>query len=180
MAIDISSLTKSQTAVQGLLVKGANGNISIAPLSAEYLKFESDGKTAVQVRTQLETDIQTNHTLITQFLQGEATDNNAYDRLVELVTAINNNKDNIDALVSDKVNKTSIVTNLTTDDDTKVLAASQGKALKDSLDSLSATVSSTKLAAKVITALPDSAVWPSDMRDDGIMFYVPEAAASGD
>lgn len=180
MAIDISSLTRSQTAVQGLLVKGTNGNISIAPLSADYVKFESDGKTAVQVRTQLETDIQANHTLITDFLQGAATNNDTYDRLVELVTSINNNKDNIDALVADKVNKTDIVTNLTTDNDTKVLAASQGKALKDGLDALSATVSSTKLAAKVITTLPDSATWPSDMRDDGIIFYVPEAAASGD
>lgn len=42
-------------------------------------------------------------------------------------------------LNQNKIDKTSIATNLTTDDDTKVLSAKQGKILKDSTDTLQST-----------------------------------------
>ena len=43
------------------------------------------------------------------------------------------------SLSSNKVNKADIATNLTTDDDTKVLSAKQGKLLKDALDTLNSS-----------------------------------------
>ena len=72
---------------------------------------------------------------VNAFLNGEA-DGGTMDRLVELVTAINENKGNITALTSDKVAKADIVNALTSEDATKVLSAAQGKALKTLIDEL--------------------------------------------
>lgn len=74
-------------------------------------------------------------TTITTFLEGEANGGDI-DRLVELVTAISQNKTSIDSLVSDKVAKADIVDALTSEDASKVLSAAQGKALKGLIDAL--------------------------------------------
>ncbi len=76
---------------------------------------------------------------VNAFLNGEA-DGGTMDRLVELVTAIGQNKDSITALTSDKVAKADIVNSLTSEDATKVLSAAQGKALKDLIDGISSSV----------------------------------------
>ena len=72
---------------------------------------------------------------IETFLNGEANGGDI-DRLVELVTAIGQNKTSIDSLTKDKVAKADIVDALTSEDATKVLSAAQGKALKDLIDAL--------------------------------------------
>ncbi len=59
-----------------------------------------------------------------------------------------------------------------------MLSAEQGKALKALIDELDATVGATKLSAKVITELPESDTWPEDVRDDGVLFYVPATASA--
>lgn len=78
---------------------------------------------------------------VNAFLNGEA-DGGTMDRLVELVTAIGQNKTSIDALTSDKVAKVDIVDALTSEDATKVLSAAQGKALKALIDELTNSVNS--------------------------------------
>lgn len=174
MAIDITSLTMAEP-VKGFLVKDANGNICRAPFDADYVKRSSDGKFLPEILSKLSTDIDTVTTAVNNFLTGEATDNEMMDRLVELVTAISNNKTTIDGLLTDKINVADIADNLTTDSATKVLSAKQGKILKDTMDAV-------KTQVKVITALPDTATWPSDMADTGVILYIPAAAAaqSGD
>lgn len=74
---------------------------------------------------------------VNNFLTGEP-DDGTIDRLSELVNAINENKDSIDALVADHVKKSEIVNDLTTGGADKVLSAEQGKALKDLIDALDA------------------------------------------
>lgn len=76
-------------------------------------------------------------TAVNAFLNGDA-DGGTMDRLVELVAAINANKDSIDALVSDKVAKTDIVNDLTSGGTGKVLSAEQGKALKTLIEAIDA------------------------------------------
>ena len=66
-------------------------------------------------------------TAVDTFLNGEA-DGGTIDRLVELVKAIADNADSIDALTSDKVAKSDIVNDLTSGGVDKVLSAEQGKA----------------------------------------------------
>lgn len=82
-------------------------------------------------------NLSTLQTAVNAFLNGDA-DGGTMDRLVELVAAINANKDSIDALVSDKVAKTDIVNDLTSGGTGKVLSAEQGKALKTLIDAIDA------------------------------------------
>lgn len=131
------------------------------------------------------------HTLIDEFLNGASTDNGVFDRVVELVTAIGANKDSIDGLLTDKINVSDIVNDLTTGGAAKVLSAEQGKNLKTIIDTLQASVDQqlaaihthgnkavldtvtanhTLLASKVVTALPEA--WPSDVRTDGVLYLV--------
>lgn len=58
------------------------------------------------------------------------------DTLKELLASITTNKTTIDALLGDKLNKTSIVNDLTIGGADKVLSAEQGKALKALIDAL--------------------------------------------
>lgn len=76
------------------------------------------------------------------FLQG-APDGGDLDRLIELVNAINQNRDSITALTSAKVDKTDIVDNLTTQDATKVLSAKQGYVLKQYIDQVAQDLTNT-------------------------------------
>lgn len=76
-------------------------------------------------------------TSLETFLTGEA-DGGAVDRLTELVAAIQANKDSIDALVADHLQKDDIINDLTSGGAEKVLSAEQGKALKALLDAVQA------------------------------------------
>ena len=174
MAIDIATLTTAEP-IKGFLVKGQDGSAQKAALDAEYVKRVSDNKSLTTILSEIEAAYSSLQTTVSNFLTGEATDNDVFDRLNELVTAITDNKTTIDALLADKVAKVDIADNLTTDDATKVLSAKQGKALKDAMDAV-------KTQVKVLTELPDTATWPSDMADTGVMLYIPAAAAaqSGD
>ena len=86
-------------------------------------------------------DLESLKTSLETFLTGEA-DGGAVDRLTELVAAIQANKDSIDALVADHLQKGDIVNDLTSGGAEKVLAAEQGKALKALLDTVQATAHS--------------------------------------
>lgn len=77
-------------------------------------------------------------TTVETFLSGEA-DGGDLDRLKELVTAINANKDSIDALVADHLKEGDIIDDLTSGGTDKVLSAEQGKALKALLDAAQGT-----------------------------------------
>lgn len=83
----------------------------------------------------LQNSLSSLQTTVNNFLTGEP-DDGTIDRLSELVNAINANKDNIDALLTDHVKKTDIVNDLTTGGTNKVLSAEQGKALKALIDTL--------------------------------------------
>jgi len=100
------------------------------------------------------------------------------DRLLELLNAIQAGKDSVDALVADKVAKADIINDLVAGGADKVLSAQQGVELKALIDSLSNTVNSTKLSAKVVTELPESDTWPEDVREDGVLFYIPATAGA--
>ena len=76
---------------------------------------------------------------LNDFLEGED-DGGDIDRLVELVKAIQANKDSIDSLVMDNLSTDDIVDGLTSEDSGKVLSAAQGKALKDLIDALEASI----------------------------------------
>ena len=83
----------------------------------------------------LQSSLSSLSTTVNNFLTGEP-DDGTIDRLSELVAAINDNKDSIDALVADHVKKSEIVNDLTTGGTDKVLSAEQGKALKALIDAL--------------------------------------------
>lgn len=85
--------------------------------------------------TTLQSSLSSLQTTVNNFLTGEP-DDGTIDRLSELVKAINDNKDNIDALLADHVKKTEIINDLTTGGTNKVLSAEQGKALKTLIDEL--------------------------------------------
>lgn len=76
---------------------------------------------------------------VNDFLTGEDNEGDI-DRLSELVKAIQANKDSIDALVMNNLTSEDIVDALTSADSDKVLSAAQGKALKDLIDALEASL----------------------------------------
>ena len=89
----------------------------------------------------LQSSLSSLSTTVNNFLTGEP-DDGTIDRLSELVNAINENKDSIDALLADHVKKSEIVNDLTTGGADKVLSAEQGKALKALIDALEAATHS--------------------------------------
>jgi len=86
----------------------------------------------------LQDDLSSLQTVVNDFLTGEDNNDDVLNRLTELVKAISDNKDNIDALVDDKVAKADIVNDLTTGGVDKVLSAEQGKVLQAAIEALQA------------------------------------------
>lgn len=72
-------------------------------------------------------------TKVNNFLDSDDT---TLDELSELITAIKDNKADIESITSGKVNVTDIVNNLTTNDANKPLSAAQGVVLKGLIDSI--------------------------------------------
>jgi len=175
MAIDFASLTKIEP-LKGLIARTPDGKMGVAPLAASGVQY-ADGKDAETKHNDLATLVSQLQATLNTFLNGEA-DGGDLDRLIELVAEIRSGKDSIDALVADKVAKADIIDDLTTGGADKVLSAEQGKALKALIDELSATVNSTKLCAQVVSELPESNEWPSTVRDDGVLFYIPASTAA--
>lgn len=97
-----------------------NGDGNTLPQDADSLKKISDTLGALK-------------NVVNTFMTG-APDAGTIDRLSELLAAITANKDTIDALLTDKVDKTSIYNGLDSTDATKLLSAAQGKVLKDLID----------------------------------------------
>lgn len=87
----------------------------------------------------IETAVEAIKADLSAFLTGEE-NGDAIDRLSELVKAINDNADSIEAITSSKVNKADIVDGLTSTDADKPLSANQGRALKALIDAISETV----------------------------------------
>ena len=106
------------------------------PLDSAAVLDRASGKRLDAILTEtraLGGDLEALKTSLETFLTGEA-DGGAVDRLKELVAAIQANKDSIDALVADHLQKDDIVNDLTSGGAEKVLSAEQGKALKALLD----------------------------------------------
>jgi vacuolar-type H+-ATPase subunit F/Vma7 len=131
------------------------------------------------------------HKLVDDFINGGASDDGIMNRLVELVTQINENKGTIDGLLRDKVNISDIVNDLSSGGANKVLSAEQGKALKVLIDALQEnlntqiasihthankavldkiTANHTLQASKMLTELGET--WPADVRTDGVIYLV--------
>lgn len=106
--------------------------------AVNVLKDGADGSSLAakhDTLAKISTDIDAVRNIIETFLSGEA-DGLPIDKLIELVTAIGDNEASIDSLLNSKIDKTSIVNNLLSEDATGVLSAAQGKILKDQLDQL--------------------------------------------
>lgn len=175
MAIDFAALTTIDP-LKSIIARTPDGKLGKASLASSAVVF-TDGKDAETKHTELSELVAQLKTTLNTFLTGEA-DDGAVDRLVELVNAIEANKGSVDALVRDKVAKADIINDLVTGGADKVLSAQQGVELKALIDSLSDTVNSTKLSAKVVTELPESDTWPEDVREDGVLFYIPATAGA--
>ncbi len=103
------------------------------------LKDGGDGSTLPADRNTLKKladALTSTHSLVDDFINGEATDDGVMNRLVELVTQINANKDTIDTLLGDKIDVSAIVNDLTSGGTDKVLSAEQGKTLKALIDAI--------------------------------------------
>lgn len=103
--------------------------------------------------------------VVNEFLTGAEDNDGTLDRLKEIVTYIENNKELIEILKDDKIDKAEIVTTLDVDDSKKVLAASVGKIIlemfndyvkhTDIEDIINADyVSESELEARLETHLP--------------------------
>lgn len=83
---------------------------------------------------------------LNDFLTGE--DNGGdIDRLIEVVKAIGENRDSIDALLMNNLSKDDLVNGLTSEATDKALTAAQGKALKDLITALETSVNAKLDAA---------------------------------
>ena len=158
------------------LITRKNGKLARSSLKAKGVIF-ADGKDGEATISAVREDCAALQNTLTTFLRGDA-DGGDLDRLKELVAAINANKDSIDALVADHVKKSELVNDLTSGGADKALAAEQGKALKGLIDALSGTVGGLKASARVLTVLPEDGGWPSDVAEDGILFYAPAPASA--
>lgn len=91
--------------------------------------------------------------VVNSFLNDAVDSDNAIENLKEIIAYIELNRSKIDdiikadGLLSQKIDKTSIVTNLTTNDSSKVLAASVGKVISEAIrDAVSDKVTSNSLS----------------------------------
>lgn len=106
---------------------------------AENVKMQ-DGSTVEATLTAVKNSLST-------FLTGADNEDNVIDRLSELVTAISENKENIDQILEGKLTSSDIVNDLTTGGTNKALSAEQGKALKDLIDGIHTFANQTVLDA---------------------------------
>ena len=83
-------------------------------------------------------------------------DDTTTDQLSEVLTLINNNKGTLESLISDKVNVSDIVNNLTTNNASKVLSAAQGVALKGLIDALQSELDSHTHAIADVSGLQNA------------------------
>lgn len=211
MSLNIEELVKLAP-IPGVIVRDpATGKPAVAPIRSDAV-VDTSGNTVDQMVSNavdaavsaLQTgDIKTLSDALTllkgsvdTFMTGEP-DAGAIDRLSELVAAIQANKDTVDALLTDKVDKTAIYDGLDSTDATKVLSAAQGKALKalidgihthanqaDVLDKLTAAdgklkfngadVGETRAWVSTVNDVPSE--WPAGVHPNGVIFLVPADA----
>lgn len=123
-------------------------------LSGSLVIDELTGKNFSQVTAQAnaaDEALEELKAILNTFLTGED-DGGNIDRLTELVRAIGENKDSIDALTRDKLAREAIVNALDSSDETKVLSAAQGKVLKDLIDAVNARVAESGAIGYVASA----------------------------
>lgn len=106
---------------------------------AENVKMQ-DGSTVEATLTAVKNSLST-------FLTGADNEDNVIDRLSELVTAISENKENIDQILEGKLTSSDIVNDLTTGGTNKALSAEQGKDLKALIDGIHTFANQTVLDA---------------------------------
>ena len=99
-------------------------------------------------------------TVINEFFAEDADNDDKIDRLVEVVALINDNKDLIDSISTNKVNVDDIINNLTTNVANKPLSAAQGVALKALIDAIKVPTKVSELSndKNYLTSAPVSSV----------------------
>lgn len=139
------------TPIPGVIVRDpVTGKPGVAPIRSDFV-VNTAGKTVDEMLAEglagainglqngdlktLSDSLKATHKLVDDFINCGA-DGGTMDRLVELVTQINANKDSIDLILNGKIDVSAIVNDLTTGGTDKVLSAEQGKALKALIDAL--------------------------------------------
>ena len=154
---DSSELAHSK--LRANITKEIEDDISVHNISDEaHDDIRGDIKLVSEALTALEG-------VVNEFLTGAEDNDGTLDRLREIVAYIENNKELIEILKDDKIDKAEIVTTLDVDDSKKVLAASVGKIIlemfndyvkhTDIEDIINADyVSESELEARLETYLP--------------------------
>lgn len=154
--------TKVLSAKQGkVLQDGKEPNLPSGGTISNYLKGNKTwGNFATSMRS----------ILLSGFEVGGDTPVTEVDNVV---TAFGKTQGQINAVKSDKVDKTSIINNLTTDDATKVLSAKQGKVLNDNFANVFPNVEiNTSLYPAFKPTFVDVVDGVATLREDGVGDYV--------
>ena len=136
--MDDASIHTSVTVLEGTMDSKITTAVNLLMDGGDGSSLSVDHNTLLKISTDL-TGVK--NTLNT-FLQGEANGGDL-DRLIELVNAIGQNRDSIDALVGDKVSFSDIVNDLTTGGAAKVLSAQQGVVLAGMIAALESSLTDT-------------------------------------
>lgn len=145
----------------------AEAHMASTDIHTSKAVIDADISAAVATaQTALSTALAELETLLNTFLDGAA-DGGDIDRLKELVAAINANKDSIDALLLDTINKADIVDDLATGGVGKVLSAEQGKTLKALIDTLGTNLGDVHNHANLADVLDKLSVADGKLKFDG-------------
>lgn len=167
--IDDTLSTTSTNPVQNKVVNAAIEDVkATADANLATAKAYTDTKTSslatassVDSKVSAHNTATTAHNDIRELITGLTTrlnaladsDDTTLDQMSEIVEYIKSNRTLIESVTTNKVNVSDIVTNLTTNSNTTVLAASQGVALKALIDALQADVDSHTHAIADVTGL---------------------------
>lgn len=136
--VDDVSIHTSVTVLEGTMDTKISTAVNLLKDGGDGTSLATDHNTLLK----LSTDLTGVKTTLATFLQGEA-DGGDIDRLIELVAAIADNRDSIDALTADKVEYSDIVDGLTSQATDKVLSANQGYVLAGMIDALEDSLTDT-------------------------------------
>ena len=102
-------------------------------------------------------------------------DDETLDQMAEIVAYIKNNKDLIDGVTTNKINKTDIVDNLNTNATDKVLSSAQGVALKALIDAITIPTKVSELTNDkgYLTAIPNEYVTETELTEKKYLTSIP-------
>lgn len=158
--VDTQLSSTSSNTVQNKVVNAAIESIK-TQADANLASAKSYADSAVDTKvgahntsTSAHSDIRVLITNLTTRLNALAdSDDTTLDQMSEIVEYIKSNRTLIDSVTTNKINVSDIIDNLTTNSSTKVLAASQGVAIKALIDALQAEVDSHTHTISDVTGL---------------------------